>query len=347
MVGYFPPPPGAPDWNDITGKPTSTPQEIDGAVATAQTLEPHTVEHGAATVRGFASTTGTTYPPTGNKTAAFPADVYVNRGLLGGGNYTIIVGLWKFERKSAPAGVSPTAARFSCTIGSVTNTDARAVQFEWYVPKAGTPGVVDWEQDAQGTAGTFPLAGLSAGANTFTLDTRDFPASGDIWVRVHITGGEPTGHNRLIITGIPQLETDWSGIVHNHLNKPVLDAFAVDGFGVLSYAGRRLLRQPAASPMGEVTILAPLADRADLTIATVNGAVTLSPPLEAPYAPGDSFLLALTDNGGGPYAITPDAIYEFSDDLPEMTPPEQGKTNYYAFLYTGTKWRLMSELKGF
>lgn len=172
-------------------------------VCTANTacagLAPYTTCAGAPSDGAWAgSTQTTTYPPTFNQ--CFPADTVVAASRnLNGGKYMVNDGLLQWDTSSLPDTATVTSASLRVYVLVRDSINARDFQGEWYNWGATCDGA-DWTATAASTAFTTPIIGLTLNAdNDVPLSAvTNVNLAGRTALRLHVSGGVPTGLNRVL-----------------------------------------------------------------------------------------------------------------------------------------------------
>ncbi len=144
---------------------------------------------------------GATYPPTGglffNSTNT---EAFGERGFLTN-EFRIYNGLWRWDTSSLPAAAAITSANLIFTIAGLNNTDARSAVFDWH-DWSGLNAAADIAVDAPttGLAASVSIGSVSLGALTLALNDANANVSrtGFTFLRGHVSGGQPTGLNRII-----------------------------------------------------------------------------------------------------------------------------------------------------
>jgi hypothetical protein len=113
----------------------------------------------------------------------------------------IQVSFARFLTSSLGSGAVVTDAVLKIWFDSLVNADGRNLVVEWYTPGAWPPVDADWSENVGTTAGSFPLSGLTdATVNSLTLtNPSNVNVTGYTSLRLGISGGQPTGFNRIRI----------------------------------------------------------------------------------------------------------------------------------------------------
>jgi hypothetical protein len=165
---------------------------------------PYTVCAGAGSDNAqAASTTPTTY-----SNVAFgqcwvgTANIGVSRSFTGS-TYAVNNGLLQWDTSALPDTAVVASATLTVSVSAVDNADARSFQGEWFNWGASCDAS-DWTVSAAGTAFSAPNSGIVANAdNVFALTglLGNINLSGRTYVRLHESGGQPTGNNRVVFAG--------------------------------------------------------------------------------------------------------------------------------------------------
>lgn len=140
-----------------------------------------------------------TYPPTSAvQRSSSDTNLYAARNFDTAASwYRILNGLMVFDTSSIPDGDTVTSAILRLWGLGRNNVNARMVAFDWYL-RVGTDA--DYSEDALTTAhaGILTSAVVVDADNDFTLlnPAANINKSGNTGLRMHITGGEPTGTNQ-------------------------------------------------------------------------------------------------------------------------------------------------------
>lgn len=146
--------------------------------------------------------TGSSYPPTGTPSHdATGTSILVDKSFGAGPVYSLYTGNLKWVTSSLGAGANVTSAtlRIFVVTSGIVNADSRSLTAEWHVFD-GTAS--DWTS----TVGTSANAGVTLASLTAN-STNDIPLTnlsnvsrtGTTGLRLHISGGAPTGNNDLYI----------------------------------------------------------------------------------------------------------------------------------------------------
>ncbi len=142
--------------------------------------------------------TGTAYPPenaTGLTDNTFVISIMKHSTL-----FIVRTGILRWDRGVIPTGSGRvTAGTLTLAVSLKASADARSLQAEWYtLATPGTISTADYTPTAAGTAGTWTIASLTAGVdNVLALNVAGFPTTGEIGIRLHITGGAASGENNV------------------------------------------------------------------------------------------------------------------------------------------------------
>jgi hypothetical protein len=149
---------------------------------------------------GFAQAEGLSYPPTGGITSGTSNTTNtVSRSFDGPGNFFTVANVLIRWDTSSLAGKTITAATFHGYSIGMSNTDSRSLTADWYSSSNWPIDSTDYSETAQTSAisGT-ALSSITTNAyNDFTLQdaSTNINTSGYTGIRLHISGGQPTGNN--------------------------------------------------------------------------------------------------------------------------------------------------------
>lgn len=148
-----------------------------------------------------------TYPPTANSEAVAPTTPVSTQRSKVGSTFDIHVALMRWDTSSLPDGATIQSATLRVYVGAGmrVNTDARNLTADWYT--AWPIDIADYIVAAQTSA----IAGVALSSITEGVDNdfvlADAPANvskiGYTGLRLHISGGQPTGRNYLGTPGYP------------------------------------------------------------------------------------------------------------------------------------------------
>lgn len=118
--------------------------------------------------------------------------------VLSGGFYWNYVDLLKFDTSTLPDNDNVTAATLRIFVVSVSNANSRSIVGEYFTWD-GTSG--DWTLTAPASPVlSVPLSSITAGSVSNDLPFTDFSGiskTGNTFLRLHISGGQPTGVNSI------------------------------------------------------------------------------------------------------------------------------------------------------
>lgn len=132
--------------------------------------------------------------------------------------YHIGNSLMRWDTSSLPDGANIVSATICVTVNKVFDADNRDLTADWYSPDNWPINNADYSKTAQTTAlGGEPLSNFSPGTALIHLDnTTGVSTTGFTGIRLHVSGGKPTGKNYL---RMGSGDTDGSGptlyIVYN------------------------------------------------------------------------------------------------------------------------------------
>jgi hypothetical protein len=176
-----------------------SPARVCATNATCSGQAPYTVCAGAVGDDGqVAGTSSASYPGAYGSCYLNATNTGVARN-LSGGKYQVNQGLLQWDTSALPDNAMVTSAALTIWSSSVTDTDSRNLQGEWFNWGA-TCNASDWTP--AGGTGAFSLANstITAGAfNTIALDAvYNVSRTGRTYLRLSQSGGLPTGINRVV-----------------------------------------------------------------------------------------------------------------------------------------------------
>lgn len=140
--------------------------------------------------------TDTAYPPAGTITPNDAVGIEPFKG-LNAGTYDITVGVLRWDTSSLPDAATLTSASLRIYRWGGGNPDSRDLTAEWYAYD-GSIATTDYT-DVVGTdaLASYPLSNFTGiGLFTIPLDnTTGVSKTGYTGLRLHISGGQPTGEN--------------------------------------------------------------------------------------------------------------------------------------------------------
>jgi hypothetical protein len=131
-----------------------------------------------------------------------PPNIGVSRSFTGS-TYADNNGLLQWDTSALPDTAVVTSATLTVWVVTVDNTDARSFQGEWFNWGASCDAA-DWTLSAASTAFSAPNSSIvTNAANTIPLSgvLGNINLSGRTSVRLHESGGPPTGNNRVVVAG--------------------------------------------------------------------------------------------------------------------------------------------------
>lgn len=146
------------------------------------------------------------YPPGGTPTVSTVLTAITPRRSVG---FTTSVGLFRFNT-AALSGRDILGAAFWFLAGPVVNDDTRSLNGEWYEWTTAT--VDDWTNTPSATALDVALSTI-AGSGIETLPLTNLPETvgvGYVGLRLHISGGEPSGENYVHIASLDSDGSIWA-----------------------------------------------------------------------------------------------------------------------------------------
>jgi hypothetical protein len=168
---------------------------------------------------GQARKYGSVYPPTTNPGTT--TTIYPERNLTGS-TYLIACALFLFDTSALGAGATITGAKLNFGGGiPVYHDDSRSLQLEWYDYSNWPLTTDDYLQDTTGDAGTFALSTLGQYNDLDLATLTGISKTGYTGMRLHITGGQPTGAN-FILMYVVQLIVTGSGFTGSGYGNKVL-----------------------------------------------------------------------------------------------------------------------------
>lgn len=147
---------------------------------------------------GSVARTGTTYPPTGTIVTSTTSATLLATKRLSGSTYTVETELVRWDTSSLAGSVITAAVLRLWSPNAPSNSDSRDITVEWYSASNWPIDNADWTS----TVGTDAHAGTAV--STFTagashdLDLSNLGSintAGYTGVRLHVSGGQPTGFN--------------------------------------------------------------------------------------------------------------------------------------------------------
>ncbi len=148
------------------------------------------------------------YPPGGAVSVNTGGNTWgPRRSYYGGTTYSISNGLMQVDSSTLPNDCIIISARLKIDISSIDDTDNRNFVAEWYDAANFPIDAGDYAEGSTGGAITVDIGTLSVGVNEIALMDPDMYISktGYTALRLHISGGEPTGENAVWIKSI-----DWA-----------------------------------------------------------------------------------------------------------------------------------------
>jgi len=166
------------------------------------------------------SRTASTYPPGGTTTVSTTGNrIDAQRSLLRNGNFSISVLLLRFDTSSLPDDAVITAARLEVHVATTSNSDTRRLVGEFY-PATNWPisaGAYTATAPAVNTALDVSIGALTTGqVDSIPLDqalsNQQISRTAATGLRLHVSGGQPTGAN----------DVEIGAQDHSHLADPCL-----------------------------------------------------------------------------------------------------------------------------
>lgn len=118
---------------------------------------------------------------------------------LAAGNYAIFDALLQWDTSSLPDDASVTGATLIQTVVLASSANGRNYEGEWF--NWGTCDANDWTPIAANSAFSVPISTItgSNSDNSFALSGAgtNVNVTGRTYLRLHISGGQPTGLNRV------------------------------------------------------------------------------------------------------------------------------------------------------
>lgn len=160
------------------------------------------------------------YPPTGGIGVNSTGSVFTAGRRLAFGNYSVLVDLLRFDTSALPDDAVVTSATLKLHVTGKADANDRALQAEWYAAASWPIDAADFALDSSASA--LPGADLTAIAtgqvSSFALASlTSVSVTGFTGLRLHISGGQPTGDNLIQFASYdhaslpePQLVVEWS-----------------------------------------------------------------------------------------------------------------------------------------
>lgn len=156
---------------------------------------------------GWVDSSGGSYPPGStpsfNSTDSF---IYADKEFLG--SYRVGNALLKFDTSALPDNAQVTFATLRVWVAAKANINARNLTADWFT-WTGT------SSDYTEAAGTNALSGVAISSitansdNDFTLsNVQNVSTSGFTYLRLHISGGQPSGQNYVAISTYEDTNTE-------------------------------------------------------------------------------------------------------------------------------------------
>jgi hypothetical protein len=132
-------------------------------------------------------------------TAAAPAQIGVSRS-LSGGNFSINDGLLLWDTAALPDNADLISAAVILRVTTVDNANARSLQGEWF-NWGPSCDASDWTPTAASTAFSVPNSSIPPNVDVsiaLSGATANVNRTGLTYLRLHESGGQPTGLNRVV-----------------------------------------------------------------------------------------------------------------------------------------------------
>jgi hypothetical protein len=184
------------------GTNCKSPAAVCTSNTTCAAQSPYTTCAGASANNAqAASTTPTSYANLAfNQCSAAAASVGVSRSFTGG-TYAVNDGLLQWDTSALPDNAMVSSATLIVRVSTVDNTDARSWQGEWFNWGASC-AAADWTATAASTAFSVPNSAVAINAdNSIALTgvAANVSLTGRTYLRLHESGGQPTGLNRVVL----------------------------------------------------------------------------------------------------------------------------------------------------
>lgn len=146
---------------------------------------------------GFVFKEDNIYPPGWSAIVNTTSASIVVRRSYYGGVFNIYNGLLRWDTSSIPVGSTIISAQLRFFLTLLQYANSRSLRLEWYSSSNWPIDAGDYLENEAGDAGSFALSGLTSSAyNTLNLATvTGIVVAGWTGMRLHITGGQPTGWN--------------------------------------------------------------------------------------------------------------------------------------------------------
>lgn len=148
--------------------------------------------------------TDTSYAPATGTATTNGATIAVTRSLVGS-DYTVGVGLLRFDTASIPDDADIISAKLRLYVTATGDTDSRSLSAEWYATSNWPIAANDYTSTAASDAHTgTTIASLTTSAyNELTLTAlTNISKTGYTGLRLHISGTAPTGANSVTFNGL-------------------------------------------------------------------------------------------------------------------------------------------------
>jgi hypothetical protein len=188
--------------DSVDGTNCKSPAVVCTSNATCAAQAPYTTCAGASTNNAQAAST----TPTAYANLAFNQCFSTGSTLIGvsrsftGSTFGVNNGLLQWDTSALPDNAIVSSATLTVWVSTVDNIDARSFQGEWFNWGASC-GASDWTATPASTAFSVPNSSVAANANnsiTLAGVAGNINLAGRTYLRLHESGGQPTGLNRVI-----------------------------------------------------------------------------------------------------------------------------------------------------
>ncbi len=144
---------------------------------------------------------GASYPPANRSFASGNTESFGQRSFYSS-EFHVWNGLWRWDTSALPVAAAITSANLILTVVGYNNDEPnRSAVFDWHDWSAlSTTNNIAVDAPTTGLAASFDLASAFNGTLTLALSGADANVNrtGFTYLRGHVSGGQPTGINRII-----------------------------------------------------------------------------------------------------------------------------------------------------